>query len=161
MPKHAYDMMKSLNIINNKEVDEKDFWRIEKHYGYMLPENIKEFLRKCNGEITNTEYGIEIEFTTFSHGHMLSDGFRKVHHPTEILEQLQFVGFIEDFAEENGLSRKEIETEKLLPIMEVDGGSICIYVAIGGAHVNKLFVVDNGDFGISKVDFTFEELVCQ
>ena len=45
--------------------------------------------------------------------------------------------------------------------MSVNGGSVNLYIAVSGAHQDKLFVVDNGDYGVSKVSLTFAELIKQ
>ena len=148
-----------LKITNSKPVKNTDFKFIEDHFCCALPEGVRNFIKNYNGDITNGEYGVELEFSTFNEKSRLTDGFCKVLHTRDIIRQLSSIGYLEDFFECFALKRNEVEVETLLPIMEANGGGLNIYVSIGGAHVNKLFVVDNGDFGICKTDYTLNSMV--
>ena len=148
-----------LKIAKSKPVKNNDFKLIEDHFCRALPEDIKNFIKNYNGDITNGEYGVELDFSTFDEKIRLTDGFCTVLHTREIIRQLGSIGYLEDFFECFNLKRIEVEVETLLPIMAADGGGLNIYVSIGGAHANKLFVVDNGDFGICKTKYTLKSMM--
>ena len=129
-----------MKIENTEHIDDKDFSLIEKHYGCSISKEIRNFLKEFNGEIVDPEYGLEIEYTTFS-GRSLTDSFPNIYHTKEIINQLKYIDYIEDFFDESELSREDVEVEYLLPIMEVYGGSLNLYIALCGIHKNKIFMV--------------------
>ena len=49
--------------------------------------------------------------------------------------------------------------DKPLLLMSVNGGSVNLYIALCRNHQSKLFVVDNDDYGVSKVSLSLSELI--
>lgn len=75
----------------------------------------------------------------------------------EIREQWQFIGYLQEFADHFELGTSFVESQYLIPIAEVyDGG---IYMAVGGRHIDKLFLADNGDFGIACIANSADEFL--
>ena len=146
-----------MKIENNAAVDENDFFLIKKHYGCQIYPDIRHFIAKYNGIIEEPEYGIEIEYKTFK-GTTLTDSFCEILHTNVILKILPNLDFINDFFDEDGLTKEQVEPASLLPIFSVAGGGLLIYVSVYGAHKNKLFTVDNGDSGIGVLDIKLDEL---
>ncbi len=147
-------------IENNQDIKAADFTTIEKHYSCSIPCDIRSFLEKYNGEIVSPEDGLEITYVT-DQGKSITDSFPTIRHTKNIIKQLQFIDYIEEFLEDSNWSENDVEADKLLPLMAINGGSVNLYIAICGTHQDKLFVVDNGDYGVSKVSLTFAELVKQ
>lgn len=145
---------------DNQTIQEADYSVIEKHYACPLSADIRSFQEKYNGDIVEPEYGIEITFVT-DEGKSVKDYFPVINHTKEIIKQLQLIDYIEDFPDESNWGKNEIEADKLLPVMSVNGGSVNLYIAVCGAQEGKLFVVDNGDYGVSKVSLTLAELIKQ
>lgn len=146
-----------MKIENNQQIDDRDFSLIESHYGCSVSTEIRSFLKGFNGEIVEPEDGLEIVYTTFD-GQVFTDYFPNILHTKEIIEQLPSIDYIEDFFENSELSRNDVEAEYLLPIIEVCGGSLGLYIALDGKHKNKVFMVDNGDFGICKIAESLADL---
>ena len=147
-----------MKIENNQTIEAADFALIEKHYSCPLSVEIRNFLEKYNGDIVSPEYGLEITYTTDKE-RSIKDYFPTVNHTQEIIRQLPFIDYIEDFLDESNWGEDEVDADKLLPLMAVLGGSVNLYITVSGPLESKLFVVDNGDYGVSKVNFTLAELV--
>lgn len=149
-----------MKLENNKQIDKKDFALIERHYDCEISEEIKKFLNDFNGELTDPENGLEVEYIS-SGGNVRKDWFLNIYHTKEIINQLQYISYIEDFFLENDLNSDYVEVDYLLPVMEVCGGSLNLYVALSGKHMNKVFIVDNGDFGICKTKESVATLIAK
>ena len=147
-----------MKIENNQAIEAADFALIEKHYSCPLSVEIRNFLEKYNGDIVSPEYGLEITYTTDKE-RSIEDYFPTVNHTQEIIRQLPFIDYIEGFLDESNWGEDEVDADKLLPLMAVLGGSVNLYITVSGPLESKLFVVDNGDYGVSKVNFTLAELV--
>lgn len=84
---------------------------------------------------------------TYPDGTKVNESLNAVLTIDDIKRQWPHVGYLADFAVYFGLSDDFVEPKYLVPIAEVyDGG---IYLAVGGRHVDKSFIADNGDFGIA------------
>lgn len=70
---------------------------------------------------------------------------------------MQYIDYIED----SNWADEDVEADKLLPLMSVYGGSINLYIAVCGDPEGKLFVVDNGDYGVSNVNLSLADLAKQ
>ena len=146
-----------MQIQNNVKIDNTDYYLIENHYKCSISTEIRDFLNNFNGEIVDPEGGLEITYNTFDE-QAIADYFPNILHTKEIIEQLPYIDYIEDFFDNSELSRNDVEVEYLLPIIEVCGGSLGLYIALDGNHKDKIFMVDNGDFGICKIAESLADL---
>ena len=149
-----------MKIENNLAIDEEDFSAIEEHYGCTLDAGLRRFITQYNGIIEGPEYGVDIEYKSFS-GRTITDSFCEILHTQTILKMLPRLGFINDFFDDDGLTSAQVEPATLLPVFGVAGGGLLIYIAVCGVHKNKLFTVDNGDFGIGLLEISLEDIAAR
>jgi len=147
-----------MKIENTQAINPPDYDVIEAHFACKVSEEIRHFLENYNGQIINPEEGLEITFVS-DESKSISESFPTIYHTADVVSQLDFISYIEDFLDESKWDDNDVEADKLLPLMSINGGSINLYVALCGSHEGKLYVVDNGDYGVCKVDMMLNDLI--
>lgn len=93
---------------------------------------------------------------TYPDGTEVNESLTAVLTVDDIKRQWPHVGYLADFAVHFDLHEDFVESQFLVPIAEVyDGG---IYLAVGGQHIDKAFIADNGDFGIALLALCEDDL---
>ena len=127
--------------------------KIEEKIGAELPKSYTGFLL---GETTNI-----YKYKNFSR--KLRDGYKTIIQIEEVmtaenfLENNKYLNFIVEFQEQDDLSTSYVEGKYLFQIM--DCNSKGVYLAMRGAHKGKIYIVDNGDYGITFQDKSLEDFL--
>ncbi|MCP4194403.1 MAG: hypothetical protein GY768_27670 [Planctomycetaceae bacterium] len=134
-----------MTLKQQRKPNEADLDEIEAVTGLALTESFKHIYMMHSGSKTE-DFGphIQVLYPDGTDSEENLQAFLTVH---DIREQWPHVGYLEQFADHFDLDENFVEPEFLVPIASVyDGG---IYMAVGGRHVDKFFLADNGDFGIA------------
>jgi len=127
--------------------------RIEEKIGTSLPKSYNEFLLLENTDI--------YKYKSFSR--LLKNGYKKIIQIDEVmtienfLENNKYLDFIVEFQEDDELPSSYVEGKFLYQIMNCDSKSV--YLSMDGLHKGKVYVVDNGDYGITFQSNTLEEFL--
>lgn len=138
-----------------------DLQEIQAITGVTLSYDYKRTYRSCSGLKADDGVGPEVQ-VTFPDGFKCPAHVRLFYSVEEIRTCWKYVGpvALNEEAERFDLNEEFVEPEYLVPIAgEYDGGAI--YIAVGGRHAGKVFLMDNGDFGIGWVADNVDEFLRQ
>ena len=119
-----------------------------------LPSNLKEFLLQEGGStpsINNKDCCFTI---TLFDGSTTSGYIENIVSYESLKNDLQYISYLEEYAEHFSLSTDYVETQYLFPFAAMPNA--VVYLSIGGKHLNKVYYADNGDFGIIFLANSFE-----
>lgn len=85
----------------------------------------------------------------YQDGYTLDDYIQRFLTVDDILAQWQYLSCLNEFAKHFTLCPEFVDPDRLIPLAETAAG--CIYVAVGGFHIDSVYHCDNGDFGICRV----------
>lgn len=136
---------------------------VENFFGHKIGSNLVAFLERNHGWTDRRIGTIKIN-QSIPLSYELADDlgsttacFYKVFSTKEIIESFEYRSYLEEFKEHFELDEDYVETEFLLPLIEIADGS-ALYVAIHGKREGKLYVVDCGDFGITMIPETIDQI---
>lgn len=152
-------MIDKLNFNNIKEFNTEDIKLIYDNTGLEVPTNLHSFLKLYSGGDSNNHNYIYTYDIIHEDGWKTSNSILLVLTAEKIIEYFtNLKPYLQDTMEHFELDTNFVETDFLLPIIELgDGGTINI--AIGGDHNGKIYEVDNGDFGIILQSNSLEEFI--
>ncbi len=143
------------------ELDYNNFEKLADHYNCEIPADVQSFLSSFNRSFNNGSIDFlknekfQLKFKT-EDGFETSDMIEVVFSTQEIIEQLPFIGYLEELKTHFELSYNYVQTQFLFPIIGLMDGTL--YIAISGDNRGSLYIADNGDFGITKVEFDLRDL---
>ncbi len=143
------------------EFDVKDFDKLSEHYNCEIPTNVQSFLSSfsgsfCDGSIDSIKNkNLELKYKT-NDGFETGDVIESVFTTKEIIDQLQYIGYLDELKSHFELNDEYVQTEFLFPIVDLMDGAI--YIAISGKNKDALYLADNGDFGITRLEMSLNEL---
>lgn len=138
-----------LEVHNTIKIDNDKFPTIEEYYGFSVDESIKSIIRNFNGRVVNQNGKSPLLSYKLDDGSEMNDVIEAVFDENEIIEQLEYINYLEQFKEHFELDDSYVECNTLLPLMEL--GSGVLYISISGVNKGVLYAVDNGYFGITKL----------
>jgi len=136
---------------------ETDLREIEEITGLALTDSYKRTYLAYSG-LTAKGFGPKIS-VTYPNGPTVTETVQSFLTVDEIRNQWQYVDYLEQFADHFNLGSDFVEPRCLVPIADLYDGAV--YVAVAGRHVDKVFVADNGDFGIAYLADKLDEFVKQ
>lgn len=154
--------MKNINFQVVSPVTDSDIFKLEEKIKLQIPDDLKLFLKEYGGTENQYFKNIKEETDFYVFTFQLEDGYQieetlsKIDSVNSILEIWQYRDFLFEFQDTFKLSKDYVEVEYLLPIIELMNGKQ-LYVSIYGKHKDKLYYVDNGDFGIIKITDSLDE----
>ena len=146
-----------IKIENHKEILPEDVLKVEKFFECKIPEDYLNFIIKYNGKIWGEKDG-DLDFDHYhDDGWKTGDAINSVFNMQDILERTEyFLNDLQEHIDHFETKRSYVEIESLLPIIEINGGEI--YISIKGKHKGTLYISDNGDFGVFKLNKTLKEM---
>lgn len=141
----------------NSEIVLEDINKLVEHFKCEIPATVISFLSSFKGsmEFLNNE-NFELKYK-LDDGYETDDIIEAVFTTKEIIEQLPYIGYLEELKTHFELSDDYVQTEFLFPIVGLMDG--IVYIAINGKNKDALYLADNGDFGITKLDISLSDLV--
>lgn len=145
-----------LEIHKTIRVYDEQFSTIEKHYGCLIDESIKSVIRNFNGRVlTQNSESASLSYK-LDDGTEINDMIEAVFDGSQIIEQLEYLDYLERFKEYFELDDSYVLCNTLLPLMELASGAL--YISINGDHQGVLYAVDNGDFGITRLPISLHQI---
>jgi hypothetical protein len=138
----------------NTEI-ESEFAKIESITGLRLTESFRKiFLRLQGFAPRDPQRNIQLSYLD---GFSTDDILLRFLTADDICGQWSHMSYLTDFAEHFQLGPEIVEPRYLMPFAETAAG--CVYVAVGGRHVDSVYHSDNGDFGISRLSNRLDEFI--
>lgn len=137
-----------------------DIQEIEAITGLTLSDDYKRMYGSYSGLEADDGEGVGSPISVKYEGFEKTAHVRLFYSVEEIRICWKYVGpdALKEEAERFDLNEEFVETEYLVPIAgEYDGGAI--FIAVGGRHVGKMFLSDNGDFGIGCLANNVDEFL--
>lgn len=135
-----------MEIINIQPTTEAEIKTVEQTTGLHLTESFKAFILEYNGGIPQHNHEVCSLTIEYEDGYKTSTFVENLISMQEVTRQWENVGYLEELAAHFELTREYVEVEKLFPIANLANG--VAYIALGGKHKGKIYIADNGDFGI-------------
>ena len=128
---------------------EKVLSDIEIFVGIELSEELKKLLSNYSGGEPTIQGKPCMIDLTHPDGWTQEYFITKIKSCKSIVDQLNNLDYLIEYRDHFNISNEYVEIEKLLPLIEVLNGEILI--SIEGQHKGKLYLADNGDFGIMLI----------
>ena len=149
-------MTSNITYQGSTAIDDEELVQLEKLTAFNLPDFVRELLNKYSGSEPRINDRICLIDVVYEDGYQDTVGLLRIESPATILENWNYRGYLNNFKEHFELEDSYVEIERLFPIIELTDGQL--YVAIGGQHDGKVYCVDNGDFGITYLAGSLQEL---
>lgn len=153
-------MIDRIDFNSPEGLNEQQLQKIAVKYGKEIPAFLQDYLKKYSGSIPTIMGGpciVEIKVSDTFTDHQ---AIEKIPGFEELWSQLDYIDYLNEFASHFALSEQFVNPEFLFPICDLPVSEV--YVATEGSHVGKVYVADNGDFGIiyhsNSIDSFFEKL---
>lgn len=131
---------------NSKGFLEIELEQIENSVGKPLPVYLRNFYKNYGGAapIINGKPGCLT--VIYSNGRATTSWIESIDSFETLQVHLSNIDSLNELAEHFELNSEYVEPENLFPLCNLPNGAV--YVAIEGKHNGKVYVADNGDFGI-------------
>ena len=142
----------NLEFKNIESINTESISRIENLTEFKIPDHLIYFWKKYAGGKSgwdSKQYLFQYQVSVGNKKFTQSSAIIGILSETEIIEQWNYIETLQELKEEFELTDSYIETDKVLPIIDVTDGTI--YIAVSGTHRGKIFFGDNGDFGIIQI----------
>jgi hypothetical protein len=138
---------------NSQELNDLQISLIEKKLLCEIPIDLAEFLRAYSNAIPSINKKPCVFKTVHSDGWEQSNFIERIISMEGIILELDDRSTLELYVNSFNLSRDFVEIEYLLPFALPANG--ILYYAVGGNHTGRIYIADNGDFGIliQAIDF--------
>ena len=142
-------------INNPKGFLEIELEQIENNIGKSLPYYLRNFYKNYGGATPTINNKPGCLTITYSDGWTTTSWIEYIDSFETLQVHLSNLDSLKELAEHFDLSSDYVEPENLFPICNLPSGAV--YVAIDGKHNGKVFIADNGDFGIAYHSADFDQ----
>ncbi len=142
----------NLEFKNIESINTESISRIENLTEFKIPDHLINFWKKYAGgksDWNSKQYLFQYQVSIGKKKFTQNSTIIGVLSETEIIEQWNYIETLQELKEGFELTDSYVETDKLLPFIDVTDGTI--YIAVLGKHNGKIFLGDNGDFGIIEI----------
>ncbi len=143
------------SFTNSKGFLEQELTQIENNIGKPLPSYLRTFYKNYGGAIPTINNKPGCLTIKHSNGWVTTNWIEYIDNFETLQVHLSNNDYLKELAEHFDLSSEYVEPEYLFPLCILPNGAV--YVSIDGKHNGKVFVADNGDFGIIYHSTSFEQ----
>lgn len=140
---------------NSKGFSEIELEQIENHFGKPLPFYLRNFYKNYGGATPTINNKPACLTITYSNGRATTSWIEHIDNFETLRVHLSNIDSLKELADHFEVSSEYVEPENLFPLCNLPSGSV--YVAIDGKHNGKVFIADNGDFGIMYHSSDFDQ----
>ena len=138
--------MLEIQFMNSKGMTDSQLQDLELKMNFILPNEIKDFLRANAGSRPFINGKVPCFNITHSNGRLQGEWIENVPSYEQLLIYNENKDYLNLFFTHFGLGRDYVEVEYLFPFLYLPAGSV--FIATKGQHKGKIYTADNGDFGI-------------
>ncbi len=125
---------------------------LEAKLGYAIPDELDDLFNQDTNQYADLTF-----FITHPDGYKDEDRICCFSTYQTFWQDNEYRNFLEDFQEQFELDNTYVQSEHLYIIGETYCGSVCM--ALNGIHKGKIYIADNGDFGITLLANTLQDFL--